>query len=71
MKVKDARFEDVCKFGLYSIGDASGEICVCNMCGIEYRRVGYILSHIMEEHIDDEIPDVDPAGEEVGCVKED
>jgi len=62
--VKDARFEDVLKYGLYNID----EDCVCNLCGEMFELPMDVLEHIIDCHMDDELPDVDPAGEEVGCV---
>jgi len=66
--VGKSAFEDVLKFGMYSLDVEDDYVFVCNLCGEEFELIADVLFHIVNEHMDDELPDVDPAGEDVGCV---
>jgi hypothetical protein len=60
MKVKDAPLKDVLKFGKYSLAWDDHVDEKCNICGATLELPCDVLQHIVDEHLDDELPDVDP-----------
>jgi hypothetical protein len=61
MKVKDSRLEDVIEYGLYEIRDNAGDYyIVCNLCAEEFDFMEDCLGHIINEHMEEELPDVLP-----------
>lgn len=59
--MKDSPFKDVLKFGAYQLTTDDDVEWVCNLCGERFEVQGDVLSHIAFEHMDDTLPDVDPA----------
>jgi hypothetical protein len=58
--VKDMPFKDVLKYGMYTLNWPFAPEHKCNMCGFSSKDGGKVLLHIVQEHMEDVLPDVDP-----------
>ena len=63
-----AGWYEAVKGDTYNVWYGTGVLAVRVFCGEEFELIADVLFHIVNEHMDDELPDVDPAGEDVGCV---
>lgn len=59
--MKDSPFQDVLKYGMYERNHGDFIESVCNLCGLTFELPCDVLEHIISEHMDDTLPDVDPA----------
>lgn len=58
-KVRDETLDDIIKYGIYRRNTLFYQ-WVCNICGRNFSRRRDLINHIIVEHLDDTLPDVDP-----------
>lgn len=59
-KIRDETLGDVIKFGTYRRDALFYYRWQCNICGNQFVRRRDLINHIIVEHLDDTLPDVDP-----------
>lgn len=55
-KIKNELFINVMKYGMYY----RGRDVICNICGKEFGHMQDMMNHLMCEHLEDYLPEIEP-----------